>query len=113
MTPLTATLPQSKTPAAGRKVYFNPAIGDKLVFLKTARETGGAYTLVEIELAPGGNGVPHIHRAFSETFISVEGTLEVRSGSGTLHLHPGQTHTVSPGQYTAFATPPTNRSGSR
>ncbi|HEX8529977.1 MAG TPA: cupin domain-containing protein [Cytophagales bacterium] len=105
MSTLTATLPHTKPQAAGRKVYLNPVIGDKLVFLKTARETGGAYTLVEIELAAGGGNMPHIHRAFSETFIPLEGTLGVRSGREKLRLHPGQVHTVPPGTPHYFHNP--------
>jgi mannose-6-phosphate isomerase-like protein (cupin superfamily) len=105
MSTLTPTLPQTKPQAAGRKVYLNPVIGDKLVFLNTARETGGAYTLVEIELAPGGGNIPHIHRAFSEMFIPLEGTLQVRNGNQQLHLHPGQTHTVPPGTPHCFGNP--------
>jgi mannose-6-phosphate isomerase-like protein (cupin superfamily) len=105
MSTLTPTLPQTKLQVAGRKVYLNPVIGDKLVFLKTSRETGGTYTLVEIELAPGGGNLPHIHGAFSEMFIPMEGALEVRSGSGKLHLHPGQTHTALPGTPHCFRNP--------
>jgi mannose-6-phosphate isomerase-like protein (cupin superfamily) len=101
----TTTLPQPRPQAAGRKVYLNPVIGDKLVFLKTSRETGGAYTLVEIELAPGGGNIPHIHGTFSETFIPLEGTLQVRSGNQQLHLHPGQTYTVPPGAPHCFSNP--------
>jgi hypothetical protein len=35
-----------------KRVFENPVFGDKATFLKTADETGGAYTLLEIELAP-------------------------------------------------------------
>jgi mannose-6-phosphate isomerase-like protein (cupin superfamily) len=105
MSTFTATQPQARPQTAGRKVYLNPVIGDKLVFLKTSRETGGAYTLVEIELAPGGGNIPHIHGTFSETFIPLEGTLQVRSGNQQLHLHPGQTYTVPPGAPHCFGNP--------
>jgi mannose-6-phosphate isomerase-like protein (cupin superfamily) len=105
MNTLSPTQPATRLRAAGRKVYLNPVIGDKLLFLKTARETGGAYTLVEIELAPGGGNMPHIHRAFSETFIPLEGTLQVRNGSPQLHLQPGQVHTVLPGATHYFRNP--------
>jgi mannose-6-phosphate isomerase-like protein (cupin superfamily) len=105
MSTLTATQPATTPQAAGRKVYCNLVIGDKLVFLKTARETGGAYTLLEIELAPGGRNMPHIHQTFSETFIPLEGTLEVRSGKQQLRLLPGQVHTVPPGAPHYFHNP--------
>ncbi len=80
--------------SAERKVYENPLTGEKAVFLKTSAETGGAYTLVEIQLAAGG-GVPlHAHRTYTETFIPVEGELEVQLGKEHKRLKPGQTCTV-------------------
>jgi mannose-6-phosphate isomerase-like protein (cupin superfamily) len=105
MNTLTPTQPQARPQTAGRKIYVNPVIGDKLEFLKTARETGGAYTLVEIELAPGGSNIPHIHQAFSETFIPVEGTLEVRNGDQKVLLQPGQVHTAPAGVIHCFRNP--------
>ncbi len=105
MNTITTSKPQGTIPAATRKVYLNPVIGDQLVFLKTSRETGGAYTLAEIELAPNGGNMLHIHRAFSETFIPMEGTLEIRNGSEILQLRPGQTHTVAPGTAHSFRNP--------
>jgi quercetin dioxygenase-like cupin family protein len=88
---------QPSTPIASpaeRKVYENPVSGEKAVFLKTSAETGGAYTLVEIELAPGGGVPPHAHRTYAETFIPVEGELEVQVGKERKLLKPGQTCTV-------------------
>ena len=79
---------------AGRKVYENPTIGDKAVFLQTSAETGGAYTLLEIELAPRGGNPLHAHRTYTETFIPVEGELEVQLGKERKLLRPGETCTV-------------------
>jgi quercetin dioxygenase-like cupin family protein len=81
------------TPAE-RRVYENPTIGDKAVFLQTSAETGGAYTLLEVELAPGGGNPPHTHRTYTETFIPVEGELEVQLGKERKLLRPGETCTV-------------------
>lgn len=36
----------------------NPAIGDRVTFVKTAEETGGAFTGIVVELAPGGGTEP-------------------------------------------------------
>ncbi|MBD0258840.1 MAG: cupin domain-containing protein [Cytophagales bacterium] len=77
-----------------RKVYENPTIGDKAVFLQTSAETGGAYTLLEIELAAGGGNPLHAHRTYTETFIPVEGELEVQLGKERKLLRPGETCTV-------------------
>lgn len=82
------------TTPAGRRVYENPNIGDKAVFLQTSAETGGSYTLVEVELAPGGGNPLHAHRTYTETFIPVEGELEVQLGRERKLLRPGETCTV-------------------
>ncbi len=82
------------TTPAGRKVYENPLIGDKAVFLATSAETNGAYTLVEIQLAPGGGNPLHAHRTYTETFIPVEGEIEVQLGKERKLLRPGETCTV-------------------
>ncbi len=72
------------------RVIKNPLIGDTVTFVKTAEETGGAYTLVEVELAPnGGNGM-HYHIDFDESFEVVEGTLGIQLGKKIIHLQPGQ-----------------------
>jgi quercetin dioxygenase-like cupin family protein len=84
---------QLSTPA-GRKVYENPTIGDKAIFLQTCAETGGAYTLLEIELAPGGGNPLHAHRTYTETFIPVEGEVEIQLGKERRLLRPGETCTV-------------------
>jgi quercetin dioxygenase-like cupin family protein len=76
-----------------RSIY-NPIQKDRVHFLKTAHETGGEYTLVEVELADGGGVGLHYHKTYSEKFECLEGELEVRLGK-TLHtLHPGDSATA-------------------
>lgn len=77
-----------------RKVYINPLIGDKAIFLKTAEETKGEYSLIEIELAPGGGNALHAHRAFTETFIPMEGELHIQLGKQKKKLLPGEQATI-------------------
>ena len=73
------------------RVIKNPLIGDVVTFVKTAAETNGAYTLVEVELAPnGGNGM-HYHIDFDESFEVLEGVLGIQLGKEVMQLKPGQT----------------------
>jgi quercetin dioxygenase-like cupin family protein len=66
-------------------------LGDyKVTFLKTTHETGGAYELVQVELAPGGGNEWHYHDVFVEKFHVLQGQL-------SLGLD-GQEHTLTPGQ---------------
>ena len=78
-------------PTAGvERRYYNPVQKDSATFLKTSEETGGEYTLIEVEVAPGGGNVPHYHRTYDEHFEVVEGALEVRVDGTTHTLRPGE-----------------------
>jgi len=54
--------------------YYNPVQKDAATFLKTSEETEGEYTLMEIEIAPGGTK-PHYHKTYTESFEVIEGSL--------------------------------------
>lgn len=71
-----------------RSVY-NPVQRDTAIFLETVKETHGAYTLVEVILAPGGGVGLHYHKAFTETFECTEGVLQVQLGKKVHTLKPG------------------------
>ncbi len=80
----------------------NPITGERLTFVVTAGETGGAYCLVQGQL-PAGSGVrfgrlpAHQHRTKTEIFHVVEGTLDFRLGAEAhLVLKPGDTIVVPP-----------------
>lgn len=61
-----------------------------VTFLKTSRETGGAYELVQVELGPhGGNGW-HYHTNFVERFTVQKGQLSIGLEGKELNLLPGQ-----------------------
>lgn len=82
-------------PAGARRVY-NPIQKDAAIFLVTAEESGGARTLVEIELAPGGGNALHIHTRFAEHFEVEEGQLVVQLGGEEHVLGPGDTAVAPP-----------------
>jgi quercetin dioxygenase-like cupin family protein len=78
-----------------RRIY-NPVQKDYVTFLKTASETQGEYTLVEVELSPKGGVSIHYHKTYSEKFDCLEGELKVQSGKAIHMLSPGQTVTAHP-----------------
>ncbi|MGV3586655.1 MAG: cupin domain-containing protein [Adhaeribacter sp.] len=96
------TLPE---PATRQKIYENPIIKDKAVFLKTSQETNGEYTLIEVEVAPGGGNELHIHHSFAETFRPLMGDLEVQVGKKRTLLKQGESFTVQPLTKHAFHNP--------
>ena len=97
--------PSMHAATASSRTYENPVIGDKVVFLKTSRETGGAYTLLQLELAPGGGNALHIHGTTAETFIPTEGNLEVQCGKERKVIGPGACFTVPAGAVHCFHNP--------
>lgn len=90
-------------PLAPWRTVKNPAIGDEVTFLKTGRETEGAYTLVRVTLAPGGGNDLHFHRTFAEDFEAVEGVLTIECDGQRLQLQPGERATAPIGSRHRFA----------
>jgi mannose-6-phosphate isomerase-like protein (cupin superfamily) len=76
-----------------REIY-NPVQRDRVVFLKTADETDGEFTLVELEVAPGGGNALHFHTTFTERFTVVSGELSAQIGKRRLMLRPGESELV-------------------
>jgi quercetin dioxygenase-like cupin family protein len=82
--------------ATAREIY-NPVQRDRVTFLKTAAETGGELSLLEMEVAPGGGNSLHIHTTYSERFTVIEGELGVQIGKQQQVLRPGETEIVPAG----------------
>ena len=88
----------------------NPDIGDKVWFIQTARETDNKFTLVEVELAPGGSNPLHYHKSYSETFFVLKGNLGVTIGREEMVLKEGEAFTVPAYKPHRFFNPSTSES---
>ena len=97
------------TSAAAPRRIVNPVIRDTVTFLDLASETGGRSSLVQIELAAGGQNEAHYHRSYDETFTCVDGTLGVERDGRRLTLAPGETATVKAGEVHRFYNPSPDR----
>jgi quercetin dioxygenase-like cupin family protein len=88
---VTATLAQRNqvkhVPAGAGAAYWGP--GDLMTFLITGEETGGAFFMAEIRVAPGGGTPPHIHHRDDESFHLLEGTLTIQVGGNTITASAG------------------------
>jgi quercetin dioxygenase-like cupin family protein len=83
---------------AGQTVE-NPQTGERLVFHKTAAETGGEVTEFEAFIAPGGHlPVAHVHPNLSERFEITSGTLTLKVDGKTIEATEGDVVTIEPGQ---------------
>jgi quercetin dioxygenase-like cupin family protein len=85
------------------ETLVNDVTGETITFLETAADTDGAYTLIEVEVAPGG-GVPmaHVHPNQTETFEVVAGTLSMKSGGDRVEATAGDVVHVLPGRVHKF-----------
>ena len=96
MTTITSTL------RAG-DVVENPVTGERILFRRTAAETGGELVEIEVSVqAGGGVAAPHVHPYQTERFEVLEGTLELRQGRRRLTASPGDVVTVTPGTPHSF-----------
>jgi quercetin dioxygenase-like cupin family protein len=74
-------------PAGHGSAYW--VLGDLFTFLVTGDESGGSYFELEIEIAPGSNFAPHIHRLEDEHFYILEGSLTFTVDGRTFQASKG------------------------
>jgi quercetin dioxygenase-like cupin family protein len=88
-----AFLPALDTTPVNRadRTISNPVGDYQVTFLKTNRETGGAYELVQVSLAPGGGNDWHYHNQFVEKFRVLDGELKVGLEGKEVTLRAGDT----------------------
>jgi quercetin dioxygenase-like cupin family protein len=72
------------------------------MLVESSNETGGAYTLIEVELQPGGGNTMHYHNCFTKRFTAIKGELSVDIGKKQLRLQPGESALVPVGKMHRF-----------
>jgi uncharacterized protein YndB with AHSA1/START domain len=87
-------------------VLENPTTGDRLVFLRTAAETGGELLEYELEFVPRGFAArDHLHPLQSERHEVLEGSLGLIVSGRELRLGPGNVEDVPVAtQHRVFST---------
>lgn len=79
-------------------VLDNPVTGERLIFRRSAADTGGELVVVECIVQPGGAvAAAHVHPRQEERFEVLRGTLGVRLGRKRLTAGPGERITVPAG----------------
>ena len=80
--------PSIKHQPRAKRYYVDVGLGSVCL---SGTNTGGAYCLLEVSLAPG-MGVPrHTHTREDEAYFVLAGELEVTVGDKTFVLRPGET----------------------
>lgn len=72
------------------RTIYNSGADHHTTFLKKSADTGGEYTLLEIDLEPGGENRPHFHGQFSETFTAIERAVGVHVNGEDYYLNEGE-----------------------
>ena len=84
----TLKAPSIKHQPKAKRYYFDVGLGSVCL---SGMDTGGAYCLIEVSLAPG-IGVPrHMHTREDEVYFILAGELEVTIGEQLFVLRPGDT----------------------
>jgi mannose-6-phosphate isomerase-like protein (cupin superfamily) len=85
------------------QIIDNPISGERIVFRRTAADTGGEYLEIELQLVPDGK-VPgtHVHPEQEERFEVLAGRMRFRMGLKTIEAGPGDVVTVPAGKAHRF-----------
>ncbi|HEX8647284.1 MAG TPA: cupin domain-containing protein [Thermoleophilaceae bacterium] len=78
--------------------YVNSLTQERIVFVRTAAQTGGE--LLEMEnvwTRPDHRTAPHVHPRMEETWEVLSGRAGFRIGDEELHAGPGETVVAAPG----------------
>lgn len=74
-------------PAGTGPMYWGP--GDRVTFLVTGEQSGGACFIIEVMTPPGGGPPPHIHYFEEESFYVLQGSVTIQVAGQTLQASPG------------------------
>jgi len=82
---------------AGDSIH-NPITGERIIFRKTSRETGGQAVVIETIVQPNGFvAAAHVHPSQEERFEILRGSVGFKVGGKKLIAGPGQRITVPAG----------------
>jgi len=72
-----------------KRVFENSAIRDRVMLIESSNDTGGAYTLIEVELQPGNGNLPHFHTKLAQKFTAIKGELVIEMRKKQIRLQAG------------------------
>ena len=85
-------------------VIENPVTGERITFVQTSEQTGGAIAEMDLQLSPTAFlAADHIHRSQEEKFEVLDGYILLRCRDDESISGPGETVVVPPGAPHAWA----------
>jgi quercetin dioxygenase-like cupin family protein len=91
--------------AMRKRVFENSIIKDRVMLVELSNETGGAYTLIEVELQPGSGNHFHYHTRLAKKFTAIKGELVLVMGRQQLRLQAGESVMVPADRLHRFYNP--------
>jgi len=89
-----------------KRKIVNPELKETVTFIKTAAETNGNESVLDILLQPGGGNPLHYHTSYSELFTALEGDLGLKlKNHQQMILKPGESYLVKKGEVHRFLIP--------
>jgi quercetin dioxygenase-like cupin family protein len=92
-----------------QRTIDNPVTGERATFVQTAHDTGGARTVGELEVAPGGGVFRHRHADHEERIEVLAGEIEVTLGRAARRVSAGQQVVIPRGTVHAWRNPSSDR----
>jgi mannose-6-phosphate isomerase-like protein (cupin superfamily) len=75
-----------RAPSLAASVWY---MGSLVTLLADSRDTGGAFSLIEISMKPGNEPPPHVHEREDELFYVLDGAADAYVGEEIFHLAAG------------------------
>ena len=88
-----------------RRVFENSTIKDRVMLIESSNDTGGAFTLIEVELQPGSGNLLHFHTKLAQKFTAIKGELVMEMGKKQIRLQAGGSITVPVDRLHRFYNP--------
>lgn len=91
------------------RTIANPVSGERATFVETSRDSGGARTVADVEVEPGGGVFTHRHADHEEHIEVLEGEIEVRSAGVTRRIAAGARLVIPRGTVHVWRNPSPDR----
>lgn len=91
------------------RIIENPVTGERFTFVETSHGNGGARTIGDLEVRPGGGVPTHRHANHDERIEVLEGEIEVTVGGRRQRLGAGEHAVIARGQVHAWRNPSPDR----
>lgn len=87
----------------------NPVTGQRAIFIETARESGGARSVMDVATTPGGGVLLHRHADHEEWIDVLEGEIELTMDGVTWRAGAGEHIVIAAGAVHSWRNPSADR----